>query len=116
MPISNDLPPVAPVLLSVRLHPELSDKLTAHAASLNMTKAKLIRKLIKDDINNNSMREDEAFVSLDIDNLTLIINALKSHMLQTPSLNNADNMALYFYLSQELSELSHSLTGRPYTF
>ena len=98
-------------VLTVRLDDDLSAALTQRAADRGMTKAKLIRKLINDELALETMREDDAVMILDIAELTIIKDALETVLREN---NTNDAVQLYFYVTRQLAELSVSLTSRPH--
>lgn len=100
-------------VLTVRLDDQLAADLTARADARNMTKAKLVRKLIKSELALNLAREDEAIMTFDVNELAVIKSALELY-LKNHSLN--DNADLYFYVTGELAELQVSLNTRPLVF
>lgn len=102
-------------VLTVRLEQELSDQLTDRAKATKTTKAKLVRKLIKNEVAYNRLRENEALLILEKDELTLIKTALETYLTKKDT-NTSDNMSVYFYISQELSDLNVSLNKQLYMF
>lgn len=96
-------------VLTVRLDDQLAADLTARADARNMTKAKLVRKLIKSELAQNLAREDESVMTFNLNELTIIKSALELY-LKNHSLN--DNADLYFYVAGELAELRSSLNIR----
>lgn len=93
-------------VLTVRLDDDLSDALTVRAANRNMTKAKLVRRLITSEIAIDATFEDESMIAVSVEDLQIIKDALQQLLLKD---NSPNGFALYCYVCDELSELKHSL-------
>lgn len=100
-------------VLTVRLDDDVSDKLTKRAAELSTNKAKLVRRLINNELSYNAVREDETTLVFDVHELTVIQSALEFY-LKEKEIN--DRMDLYFYVTRQLADLQVSLNNPPHIY